>query len=232
MIFLLNDRLLAFNSNDKIVRFWDITTDALLQTFKNYSNSIKSVAFSLNNRLLVFNFNNKITRLWDTATDTLHQTFKSHSNWVSLIIFLLDDRLLASNSNNNIVWFWNTTTNALQQTFNDHISWILSVIFLLDDSLLAFNFYDKTVRLWDMRTSVLQEILIINDVIFYLEFSLNSSYLSINLKSLNIRFTRDNFLFNSLFTNSKISLQSNNWIVLNHKQILWLFLMLNFLVEQ
>ncbi|KAF7128809.1 hypothetical protein CNMCM5793_003718 [Aspergillus hiratsukae] len=215
-------RLLASGSNDKTVRLWNMMTGAIHQTLKGHSDSVLSVAFAPNGRQLASGSNDKTVRLWDTATGMLDQTLEGHLDWVSSVAFSPDGRLLASGSGDNTVQLWDTATGALHQTLKGHTSWVLSVAFSPDGQLLASSSYDRAVRLWDTGTGVLQENFSTDDVVFYLEFPLDSSYLTTNLGALNIQPRPGNPIFNSPLTNPKIFLQPNNWIVLNGEPVLWL----------
>jgi len=68
--------LLASASHDRIVKLWDASTGAVLQTLEGHSDAVTAVAFSLDSRLLASASHDETVKLWDASMGAVLQTLK------------------------------------------------------------------------------------------------------------------------------------------------------------
>ncbi|KAH8803728.1 putative WD-repeat protein [Hyaloscypha sp. PMI_1271] len=152
---------------DRIVRLWDITTGATLQTLEGHTGSVSSVAFSPDGKQIVSGssdlwFNDRTIRLWDAATGAALQTLEGHTGSVSSVAFSPDGKQIVSGSgdllsNDRTIRLWDAATGAALQTLEGHTGSVSSVAFSPDSKQIVSGSDDQTIRLWDTVTgAVLQ----------------------------------------------------------------------------
>src|SRR5271156_1706273 len=72
-------KLVASGSNDRTIKFWDVTTGALQQTLEGHSGFVWGVAFSPDGKLVVSGSDDCTIKLWDATTGALQRTVEGHS---------------------------------------------------------------------------------------------------------------------------------------------------------
>src|SRR5256885_10512629 len=89
---------MASGSCVRTVRLWDASSGAALQTLKDHSSSVSSVAFSPDGKVVASGSGDDTVRLWDAGTGAAAQTLKGHSSSVRAIAFSPDGKVVESGS--------------------------------------------------------------------------------------------------------------------------------------
>jgi WD40 repeat protein len=108
MAFSPDGRLLASGGRGGVVNVWDAKSWQLLHELRDFSGSVRSVAFHPNDRrLLAWGSSDATVKLWDVTTKQTH-TLHGHKNWVEGVAFSPDGAWLASASLDGTVRIWKT----------------------------------------------------------------------------------------------------------------------------
>ena len=150
---------LASGSYDQSIKLWDVKTGKLLQTLKDDSGSVKSVAYSPDGQTLASGSRDNTIKLWDVKTGKLLQTLEGHSSSVKSVAYSPDGQTLASGSWDNTIKLWNVKTGNLLQTLEGHSSWVNSVAYSPDGQTVASGSRDSTIKLWNVKTGKLLQTL-------------------------------------------------------------------------
>ena len=140
---------LASGSYDQSIKLWDVKTGKLLQTLKDDSGSVKSVAYSPDGQTLASG--SSTIKLWDVKTGKLLQTLEGHSSSVKSVAYSPDGQTLASGSWDNTIKLWNVKTGNLLQTLEGHSISVNSVAYSPDGQTLASGSGDDTIKIWRLK---------------------------------------------------------------------------------
>jgi len=80
------------------VRVWDVASGSLLQTLKEHSDSVTSVAFSADGCKIVSGSYDETVRVWDAASGSPLQTLEGDSSSVESVAFSTESVLYTKNS--------------------------------------------------------------------------------------------------------------------------------------
>ncbi|KAJ5216362.1 NACHT and WD40 domain protein, partial [Penicillium cinerascens] len=216
VIFSPDSRLLASCSADGTVRLWGLPIGTVQQTLNSRYGSVHSAAFSPDGRLLASCTDNGRACVWDLARSTLYQTFNCHSDSVHSAAFSSDGRLLAVGTDDGRVCICDLATATLYQTVDGHSDWVNSLAFSPDSRLLASWSMDETVCLWALDAGGLSEIWTFEITDDTSEFSQDGLYLHAGLSSLDVEMSF------TTSVNRDISIEDEQWIILDGERILWL----------
>jgi WD40 repeat protein len=149
---------LASGSWDGQVKFWEVTSGALLWSGRHMSH-VNSVAFSPDGLLLASGGNDAMVRLWHTHSGQEAQTLP-HPALVNSIAWSVDGRFLASGDIDGCIRLWNMqhedpTTSV--HLLLGHTNYVDGLAFSPDGHTLASGSWDGTVRLWDVASGRLEQ---------------------------------------------------------------------------
>jgi WD40 repeat protein len=113
-------------------------------------------------------------------------------------------------------------TGALTQTLEGHLDGVHSVVFSPNGRLLASGSGDKTVRLWNPATGTLTRTWNVGQMVTTLEFSDNGFYLHTDSGMIDVKSSCDIITPLMPHTNLGISIEQDQWIILNGEKVLWL----------
>jgi WD40 repeat protein len=162
-------KMLASGSEDKTVKFWDVTTGKCIRTLKGHTGIVNSVAFTADGKMLASGghglqrgmFCGEV-KLWDVTTGKERTILKGHSKWVNSVAFSPDNKTLASGSDDHEVKLWDAATGKEIRTLKGHTSSVSAVAFTPDGKILVSSgsglYLGKgksilgEVKLWDVNT--------------------------------------------------------------------------------
>ena len=162
IVFSSNDKQIASESDDKIIKLWDAITDNLQKTLADHSNSIQAIAFSSDDKKIASESDDKIIKLWNAITDDLQKMLADHSNWVQAIVFSSNSKQIASESDDKIIKLWNVVKFLRVSKFLDSTL----------DSHLKFRAWRREIKIFESVSS--------------LKFSIDDQYLVTNLDEIKI----------------------------------------------
>jgi WD40 repeat protein len=105
---------------DSIVKIWDASSGACLQTLEGHSRIVRSVAFSHDSTRLASASDDSTVRIWDASSGACLQTLEGHSQMVRSVAFSHDLTRLASAYYDRTVRIWDASSGACLQTLEGH----------------------------------------------------------------------------------------------------------------
>lgn len=84
-----NSQFLAFASDDKTVKVWDITTNIPHRAIQGHSIDVDAVSFSLDGKVLVPGSVDGTIGIWNVSTGSLSHMLHGHSSGVEAVAFHL-----------------------------------------------------------------------------------------------------------------------------------------------
>ncbi|MBW4610622.1 MAG: AAA-like domain-containing protein [Hassallia sp. WJT32-NPBG1] len=145
-------KTLAFASDDKTIKLWNLETKKQITTLNGHSSRVLSVTFSPDGKTLASASDDNTIKLWNTTTGKEITTLNGHSSGVLSVTFSPDGKTLASASTDKTIKLWNLDTKKQITTLNGHSSAVWSVTFSPDGKTLASASFDNTIKLWNLET--------------------------------------------------------------------------------
>ena len=149
-----DSNLLAFASNGKIVKLWDVRSRETITTLEGHTDSVISLSFSPDGALLASGSFDGPVRLWEVATGKTITTLEERTDW-AFTVFSPDGNLLAYSSPDGVK-LWDVAT---QETIATLTGDVRPATFSPDGALLAYlenpelfshEIITGTLRLWDV----------------------------------------------------------------------------------
>ncbi|MCC5656033.1 ribosome assembly protein 4 [Nostoc sp. XA010] len=145
-------KTLAFGSEDKTIKLWDVSTGKAIKTLTGHNSLVNSVGFSPDGKTLASGSDDNTIKLWDVSTGKAIKTLTGHSSLVNTVGFSPDGKTLASGSDDNTIKLWDVSTGKAIKTLTGHSRRVNSVGFSPDGKTLASGSVDNTIKLWDVST--------------------------------------------------------------------------------
>jgi WD40 repeat protein len=146
--------LAAVVEPDVIVKYWDVSTGAVLWEFTPPDIDYSSRAVDLDNDVLSLfraaDVENNIVELWNTRTKTRIQQFTDIDDYLNILIGFNSDQTIAVVSFRYGIAFFDVATGIPLQRLDLRLGYS-SLAFSPDSSLLAIGDFTGGIRLWDVR---------------------------------------------------------------------------------
>jgi WD40 repeat protein len=151
IVFSLDGRRLI-TSSDPMVRFWDVTTGNLEQSF-NEGQAVYSLALSPDGRTLALGSREDSrdggrVQLWDLSTGQKRVLAAENQREVRALAFTPDGRRLASAGVGQIIRLWDPVTGYQLMTLTGQRAAINGIAFAPDGKTLASAAHDGVIQLW------------------------------------------------------------------------------------
>jgi len=148
-------RLLTTRGRDGRLRFWDVMSGQVAQTFEGHSGGIDCISFSPDGKVVASDSEDRTVRLWSSATGREIRKPVSNPDPVLSVMFGPDGSIVALASKSNTVRVWDVASSQLRQTIHARLFGETHMIaFSPDGRLLATcgGYHSKAIRLWDVTT--------------------------------------------------------------------------------
>lgn len=153
--------LLSYNSRNKTIQLWDMTTRSTLgkhiSRLIEPKRDISSVRFSPDVKTLAGVSNDNTIILYDIQTGKQKTTFKGHTDEIISLVFAPDNSIVGSRSYDGTVRLWEIKTGKQLHLLKEKSQQVYSIVFSTDSRLLAnvtqdVKSKDTTIRLWSTKT--------------------------------------------------------------------------------
>jgi WD40 repeat protein len=160
LLFLPDERSLVSCSDDKTIRVWDLTSNAVCtKTFRGgygdgYEGMVYSIALSPDNRWLAAGgwFSNDLIRVYDFRKGVSAALLGGNSDVIHQLEFSRDGRYLASSSHDGRICVWTVSNGNFRLSENLHVHErpVYGITFSPDSRYLVSASYDHTVAVYDL----------------------------------------------------------------------------------
>lgn len=132
---------------DGTVRVWDLSTQAVMNSFQHEGAALGATWNQDESRILSWSVDGT-ARLWDSASGVEMARF-SHGAWVDGAAWVGEDRLILTWGHDGTARLWESASGQALDVFR-HSGWITSAAISRDGARLLTASTDGTVRLWDV----------------------------------------------------------------------------------
>jgi eukaryotic-like serine/threonine-protein kinase len=151
-VFLPDSRTLVATGNDGMLRFWDVTTGALLETIPTHA-PVLSMALASDGITLATGSVDNTIRLWDTIHRQEIRRLKGHTSDVRCLAFSPDSKLLSSADKGGTVKFWDLTPQMDVDTLRGHNRIVNGIRFSPDSRhLISTSYYGVPIKMWEVAS--------------------------------------------------------------------------------
>jgi len=155
-----DDKQLATGAEDKLVRVYDVATQAMLRSLAGHTMEIFSVDWTSNGQYILSGSGDKSIRVWDAdegkCTYTLVRPDKAEGpTGITCVAVSPDNQVAATGSLDKSIRFWGIQKGNFLGQFAGHMGHqdsVYAVAFSPDGQFLASGSLDETLRLWDLSS--------------------------------------------------------------------------------
>ena len=141
----------CLGAKDDVLKLWDVTSGADIQTFKGHSGDVNAVAISPDGRYVLSGGWRSID-LWDATNGRKIRTFKGHSGNVTCLAFSPDGRYALSGGDDSTLVLWRVYRGRKLKVLDGHLDELTSVAFSPDGRFALSGSKDMTTRIWDIES--------------------------------------------------------------------------------
>jgi hypothetical protein len=133
------------------VEHWSLKTGQLVMSFRGFTESVSSVAFSPRATRIIAGGTDNAIRIWESTGEQLPPLVGSADCVMSICLLPSQFRLLAA-SGDGLVRLWNLNSRSIEQHFEGHQGPLWSISCSADGRKALSSGEDGTIRLWDIST--------------------------------------------------------------------------------
>ena len=154
---------IATGGEDKVVRWYDVSTGILISSLTGHESDIYGLEVSGDGSTIASGSGDRTVRLWDTKTMEILKILPL-ADGVTSVAISKNPKVVAAGSLDNNIYLWNITSGHLLRKLSAHSDRVYSVRFTKDDYMLLSGSLDKTVMSWatydliDLSTKRLSDI--------------------------------------------------------------------------
>jgi WD40 repeat protein len=151
-------RVLVSGSDDKTVRFWDLSRRQTCHTIEDHKDGVRAVTFAPDGKMLAWGGWDETVSLWKLEYPTAEPLLRFgkssrspavHSGGVWSLAFGADSHsFLVGCGSGSVKLYW-TRDLWKPRVFTGHTWPVNAMVFSPDGRLLATGSHDHTIRLWD-----------------------------------------------------------------------------------
>jgi len=155
-----DDKQLATGAEDKLVRVYDVATQAILRSLSGHTMEIFSVDWTSNGQYILSGSGDKSIRVWEADEGTCVYTMVRPSKTegptgITCVAVSPDNQIAAAGSLDKSIRFWGIQKGNFLGQFagtSGHQDSVYAVSFSPDGQFLASGSLDETLRLWDLSS--------------------------------------------------------------------------------
>ena len=164
VLFTPDGKELITVSDDKTVRFWDVSSGEPLRVLRppispGQNGMLNAAALSPDGKTLAVGGREKVIYLIALPAGRIDRVLKGHTGSIDALAFSPDGRILASGSGDHTARLWDVGSGACTQTLGGHTKDVYGVAFSPDGRHLATASFDTTARLWSAATGQVEAVL-------------------------------------------------------------------------
>lgn len=148
-------KIIIAGGEDNKIKFWDVETGELQETFTGHDGGITSLAINANGQFLVSASRDKTIKVWDLQTRQVFRTLTGHLMGVLAVVCSADGHILVSSDANGTIKIWSLETGKTVRTFQGHSGSVGAIAISPDGNLLVSGSRDRMIKVWNLSTQEL-----------------------------------------------------------------------------
>lgn len=135
---------------DHLVKRWDASSGALLNTFSGHSQVVDALQVSPDGSMLLTASVDKTVRAWDIGSGRATHTLDGHRGTVAALSIAPDGRSAASGSYDRTIRIWDLSNGTVSAVLKGHKNNVVALAISPDGRLLASGGVADELRLWSL----------------------------------------------------------------------------------